>query len=330
MILSNMKMYRPPVTISPSILRLSENIFKEIGRLEGVRMISPPVVLRRSNKIKTIHASLAIEGNTLTIENITDVLEGKRVIGPVKDIVEVKNALALYDRLHDFDALNSDDLFLAHKILMQGLINENGCFRTSGVGILKGTEVVHVAPPAKRVPDLLKDLFSFINEDQDLSWLLKACIFHFELEFIHPFIDGNGRMGRLWQQLLLMKEHPLFSFIPVEELIQANQAQYYNALAKSDQEGESTAFVEFSLEIILTALVKYGAETFARPSDSSSRLEYAQQTLCKEWFGRKEYMSIHPDIAAPTASRDLIFGLKQKRLVSSGQKNQVRYRFVVE
>ena len=323
-------MYRPPITITPKILKLSENIFKEMGRLEGVKMISPPVVLRRTNKIKTIHASLAIEGNTLAIEHITDLLEGKRVIGPVKDILEVKNALVLYEKLQDFDPLNIDDLLNAHKLLMQGLVDENGHFRTSGVGILKGTEVVHVAPPAKKVPDLMQDLFDFINQDQDISWILKSCIFHFEFEFIHPFVDGNGRMGRLWQQLLLMKEHTVFAFIPVEELIKENQARYYDVLEKSGQAGESTIFVEFILEIILASLIKYGTEIFARPNDPLSRLEYAKQSLSKDWFVRRDYLSIHPDISMPTASRDLIFGVKQNVLISTGQKNQVRYRFVVE
>lgn len=323
-------MYRPPVTITLKILKLSESISREIGHLEGVQKISPPIVLRRSNQIKTIHASLAIEGNTLAIEHITDILEGKRIIGPVKDILEVKNALVLYEQLHDFDPLNIDDLLGAHRILMQGLVDGNGHFRTAGVGILKGTEVVHVAPPAKRVPDLMQDLFDFINQDQDMSWLLKSCIFHFEFEFIHPFIDGNGRMGRLWQQLFLMKEHPVFAFIPVEELIRENQSRYYDVLEKSGQAGESTIFVEFILEIILASLIKYGAEAFARPNDPLSRLKYAQQNLSKEWFGRKDYLFIHPDISIPTASRDLLFGLKQNVLISLGQKNQVRYRFVVE
>jgi Fic family protein len=323
-------MYRPSVTITPVMLKFSENIFREIGRLEGAKMISPPVILRRSNKIKTIHASLAIEGNTLTIDQITDLLEGKHVIGPPKEIVEVKNALLLYEKLQAFNPRNLDDLLRAHQILMQGLIDENGYFRTTGVGVLKGNEIVHMAPPDKRVPDLMQDLFEFINEDQDMSWLLKSCIFHFEFEFIHPFIDGNGRMGRLWQQLLLMKEHPVFAFVPVEEQIKINQARYYDVLEKSGQAGESTIFVEFALEVIFESLISYGKETFARPNDPLSRLTYAQQNLSKDWFGRKDYLAIHPDISMPTASRDLTFGLKNKILVSSGEKNQVRYRFVVE
>ncbi len=323
-------MYRPPITITPTIMNLSENIFKEIGRLEGVKLVSPPIVLRRSNTIKTIHASLAIEGNTLTIDQITDLLEGKQVLGPPKEIMEVKNALVLYENLQKLNPLKLDDLLKAHQILMQGLIGESGHFRTAGVGVLKGAEVVHIAPPANKIPNLMQDLFDFINDDKNMSWLLKSCIFHYEFEFIHPFVDGNGRMGRLWQQLLLMKVHPMFIFIPVEELIKENQSRYYDVLEKSDRAGESTVFVEFLLEIILASLVKYGTQTFSRPKDPLSRLEYAKQNLSRGWFTRKDYLSIHPDISMPTASRDLLFGVKNNILVSSGQKNQARYRFVVE
>jgi Fic family protein len=187
-----------------------------------------------------------------------------------------------------------------------------------------------MAPPAKRVLDLMQDLFDFINNDKDVSWLLKSCIFHFEFEFIHPFIDGNGRMGRLWQQLLLMKEHPVFAFVPVEELIKKNQARYYDVLGKSGQVGESTIFVEFALEMILKSLVNYETMVNVRPNDSTSRLVYAQQKLAKKEFARKDYLAIYPDVSMPTASRDLLFGVKNNILISSGQKNQVRYRFVVE
>jgi len=217
------KTYHPPFTLTHLILKLSEKISREIGRLEGSKMIFPSITLRRSNQIKTVHASLAIEGNTLTIEQITDLLNDKRVLGPKKDILEVKNALELYAHIREFNPLKVNDLLRAHSMLMQNLVEKPGHFRTTNVGVFKGTHVAHLAPKALRVTKLIHDLFEFLKHTKDVSWLLKSCIFHYELEFIHPFVDGNGRIGRLWQQLLLIEEHPVFEFIPVEEMIRKNQ-----------------------------------------------------------------------------------------------------------
>src|SRR3989338_8030776 len=239
MILSSMTRYTPPFAITPKILKLLQDIVKEIGILEGRRLVNIPLNLRRANNIKTIQASLAIEGNTLSVEQITDLLAGKRVLGPEQDIVEVKNALQVYDSLLDFNPMNSEDLLKAHKTLMQSLILENGSWRSTDVGILKSCKVSHVAPPSRRVPGLMQDLFAYINT-ADIPWILKACIFHYELEFIHPFQDGNGRMGRLWQQLLLMKEDPIFRYVPVEVLVKEHQNDYYRVLGESDAAGEST------------------------------------------------------------------------------------------
>lgn len=327
MILLAMKKYTPPFTVTPKILKLLQDIAKAVGVLEGRKLVNIPLNLRRANNIKTIQASLAIEGNTLSIDQITDLLAGKRVLGPEQDIVEVKNALQVYDTHLDFNPMDSDDLLRAHKILMQSLILENGSWRTKDVGILKSGKVSHVAPPSRRVPELMQDLFEYI-QTCDIPWILKACVFHCELEFIHPFQDGNGRMGRLWQQLLLMKENPIFRYVPVEVLVKEHQNDYYRVLEESDGAGESTAFIEFSLDIILESMADFSKIASTTPQDLASRLYFSKARLQKEWFNRKDYLNIQPDISTATASRDLSFGVNNSILDSRGLKNQMYYRFV--
>lgn len=320
------KSYLPPFEITPKILKLSSDIAQEIGLIVGAQEDLPAINLRKSNKIKTIQASLAIEGNSLTIEQITDLIQGKRVLAPKKDLIEVKNAIELYSKINNINPLNIKELLKAHATLMKDLVKEPGKFRTTGVGILKGNEIAHLAPPAKIVPELMQNLFEFLNAKNNISWLLKSCIFHYEFEYIHPFTDGNGRIGRLWQQLILMKEYSIFGFIPVEEIIKKNQNKYYDVLGKSDKDGNSTKFIEFSLQAILQALKEYRSISQQKPNDAQTRLEYAKSYLNNKWFSRKAYLAIH-NISAATASRDLLFGLQNKLLTSSGSKNQIKYKF---
>jgi Fic family protein len=185
---------------------------------------------------------------------------------------------------------------------MEGLTNENGKWRSDSVGIFKGKKISHIAPPAKRICELMRDLFDFLTNNKQISWIIKAYIFHYELEFIHPFADGNGRIGRLWQQLILMKEDPLFEYIPLEVLVKENQAEYYQALGESDKLGESTPFIEFSLNIIDTALRSYSQIPQPSSKNPFSRLIYAKSRLLKKWFSRKNYIEIHQDISTSTAS----------------------------
>jgi Fic family protein len=323
-----MSSYIPPFTITPYILKKSQEIFKELGLIMGQKLTQLPFKLRRINNIKTIHASLAIEGNTLDLKQVTHIIEGKRVIGPEKDILEVKNASLVYDAIQNFNPLHSKDLLKAHGILMKNLVEESGCWRSSNVGIFKGSALAHMAPPAYRVPSLMKDLFTFLKNNSEISWLLKACIFHYEFEFIHPFMDGNGRMGRLWQQLLLMKEDPVFEFIPVEVLIKNNQEQYYEVLSKSDHLGTSTPFIEFSLTLIHEALIEYQTTTSPLPMDAMDRLLFASRELADRWFSRKEYLSVHKDISTATASRDLLCGVEKGLLKYKGNKNQSFYYYL--
>jgi len=319
----------PPFRITEKILELVQSISHELGVLSGAKLSIVPINLRKNNQIKTIQSSLAIEGNTLTIDQITDIINGRRVIAPKKEIIEVNNAIKLYNNLNDLNPLLINVLLESHQLLMQGLIIDNGVWRNSGVGIFKGDKLAHIAPPAKRVSLLMNNLFEFINQNKNIPWLIKACIFHYELEFIHPFSDGNGRMGRLWQQLLLMKANAIFEYIPVEILIKDNQDEYYNTLSICDKEGESTLFIEFMGVQILKALEFYNYNTLSQVNTPILRLEFSRIELKQNWFSRKDYILIHKDISTATASRDLNFGVRKNILIYQGDKNQTYYKFKV-
>ncbi|MCX6117983.1 MAG: Fic family protein, partial [Proteobacteria bacterium] len=188
---------KPPFKITSKILALCTDITRLIGQFEGLNSPRPQPKLRRQNLIKTIHGSLAIEGNTLSLDHVTSIIEGRRVIGDPNEILEVRNAIKAYEHAPDWNSLNENDLLRAHQLMMKGLIPEAGKYRSSNVGIIKGSKVGHIAPKPNLVPKLMKNLFDFLRQDQETPILVKACIFHCELEFIHPFTDGNGRIGRL-------------------------------------------------------------------------------------------------------------------------------------
>ncbi|MGX6960178.1 MAG: Fic family protein [Rickettsia endosymbiont of Pentastiridius leporinus] len=321
----------PPFQITNKILKLLQDISYELGILLGAKLYIPPIKLRKNNQIKTLQSSLAIEGNTLSIEQVTDLINGKRVLAPKKDILEVKNAIKLYADLALFDPFSLESLLKAHEILMQGLIADNGCWRKGKAGIFKGNELVHLAPPANRITSLMQNLFDFIRPKNDIfddiSGIIKACIFHYEFEFIHPFSDGNGRIGRLWQQLLLMQTNKTFEYISVESLIRNNQVEYYNALRECDKLGESTLFIEFMLDQIVAALKLYSNNIIYEADTPLSRIEFAKFDLENKWFSRKDYILLHKNISTATASRDLLYGLEQGILESKGDKNQTYYRY---
>ena len=244
--------YTPPFTITAKILDLVSNISEVVGKLE---LLAPSAItpkLRKANKIKTITGTLAIEGNTLGIEKVTAILEGKRVMGSMREIAEVNGAIAVYDKLSTLDYKNLNDLLMSHKLLMQEILNNAGSFRSSNVGVGGADGVVHVAPPHQHVASLMQELFAWLSTT-DIHPLIRSSVFHYEFEFIHPFIDGNGRMGRLWQSLILHEWKSIFSAIPIESVIKETQQDYYAALEASGSMGESTPFVAFMLEAILKA-----------------------------------------------------------------------------
>ena len=312
----------PPYDITPTILKLVTQVSEKLGEVNANFLDKPSPQLRKRNKIKTIHSSLSMEGNTLTEEQITALLENKRVVGPKKDIEEVVNAISIYEQLHSFDPFSVQSFLSAHKGLMQGLVKEAGTFRTQGVGIVKGEKAQHLAPPHLAVPGLMKDLFKYLKNPDELC-LIKSCVFHYEMEFIHPFLDGNGRMGRLWQTLILKEEYPVFEFLPFETLISQTQEKYYKALSISDKTGKSTVFIEYMLAVInesLTSILSFNNRTFS----DTERLEYFI-TQGKQQFSRRDYMNVFKNISSATASRDLKKGIELNLLVKNGERNKTIY-----
>ena len=245
-----MSQYKPPFTITPKILDLVSKITEYVTKLEMLETKTISPTLRKVNKIKTITGTLEIEGNTLGFEKITAILEGKRVLGTSREIAEVQGAIKVYDTLEDFDYKNMDHLLKAHKILMEQILTKAGTLRTKDVGVGGSEGVVHVAPSSSQVPNLMNNLFHWLAHS-DIHPLIKSSVFHYEFEFIHPFIDGNGRIGRLWQTLILCSWKNIFANIPVESVVCDTQEGYYKALEDSGSLGESTPFIEFMLEAIL-------------------------------------------------------------------------------
>ncbi|MGD6740010.1 Fic family protein (plasmid) [Photobacterium leiognathi subsp. mandapamensis] len=244
---------QPPFTINNQILNLVADISERLGKISVTHSQDIDLRLRRINQVRTIHGTLAIEGNELTEAQVTAILGGKRVLAPVKEVQEAKNAIAVYEKLTNWDPETESNLLDAHKCLMMGMIDSAGQYRNSGVGVMKDGQVIHMAPPADRTPTLMRDLFEWLKASDDHP-LIKSCVFHYEFEFIHPFSDGNGRMGRLWQTLILSHWQPLFAVLPVENLIHQYQQEYYQAINQSTIETDSRTFIEFMLRMIKQAL----------------------------------------------------------------------------
>jgi len=314
---------RPPYQISTQILKLISSISEKIGQINATFLDKPSPKLRKENRIKTIHSSLSIEGNTLTEEQITALLENKRVIGPTKDVSEVMNAIKVYTDLSSLNPYSQESFLEAHNTLMEGLIEQSGEYRTKGVGIVTGDQITHLAPPADRVVFLMNDLFEYLEGTDEIE-LIKSCVFHYEMEFIHPFVDGNGRMGRLWQSLILMQSFPVFEFIPFENIISNTQNDYYSALSESDKIGHSTPFIEYMLNAIDQSL--YDTLNFkSRTMTSEDRITYFSE-LTSDHFTRKDYMLVFKDISSATASRDLKRGVNLGMFDKDGDKKNTIYK----
>ena len=243
----------PPYSITPDMLFCVEQIGEAIGRTEE-SAVPADLHLRRINRIRTIRGSLAIEGNTLSEEQVSTILDGKPVVAPLREIQEVRNAISAYEQYPRWDPASETDLLNAHEVLMAGLLDAPGHYRRGGVAVTGAGEVHHVGPPADRVPHLMSDLLSWLDSTTEHP-LIASSVFHYEFEFIHPFEDGNGRMGRLWQTLILTRWKPLFTDVPVESLIHARQSEYYEAIRESSDRGESTPFIAYMLDTILAAIL---------------------------------------------------------------------------
>ena len=280
--------YTPPYTITENMMNLVAEISEIVGRITSWEHMNANPKLRRNNRIRTIHASLAIENNTLSLEQVTAIINGKRVLGAPAEIREVQNAYQAYDQLLSFDPYSLNDLLHAHGMLMNDLVGEAGVFRSGGVGVFNGDHLIHMAPPAEFVHGQIADLLAWAK-DSKTHPLIKSCIFHYEFEFIHPFADGNGRMGRMWHTLLLYQWKPLFAWLPVESVIRERQEEYYAALRTADSTGQSTPFVEFLLKAVLDALREVEADAVPE-ANASPTLRLLLEKLGNEELSASELM----------------------------------------
>lgn len=315
---------RPPYIITENILATIASISEKIGEVNAAYLTKPPTYLRKTNRIKTIQSSLEIEGNTLSLEQVTAIFDDKKVLGPQKDIIEVQNTVKLYEGINSYDPYSINSFLRAHGILMKGLVERPGRFRAKEVGIVKGSEMAHIAPSSPMVHPLMKNLFSYLKNNSDLI-LIKSCVFHYEMEFIHPFEDGNGRMGRFWQNLILIEKYPLFEYLSLESIIKEKQKRYYDALGRSDSTGQSTSFIEFMLEVIDQALSELIAAGRKKLSNIE-RIEQFMDYVGNRPFERKDYLKKYPELSSATASRDLRRGIEQGLITKSGDKNTANYQ----
>ncbi len=323
--------YLPPYTRTDKMIDLVGQISEIIGSISVIGNMHSNPQLRRENQIKTIHASLAIENNTLSLGQVTDIVNGKRVLGAPQEIQEVKNAYEAYELLLTFNPYSIEDLLRAHGILMNSLTSEAGVFRSSGVGVFAGKQLVHMAPPANLVPKQIFDLFHW-TEGATLHPLIKSCVFHYEFEFIHPFTDGNGRMGRMWQTLILYQWKKLFAWLPAETLIKERQQEYYNVLGEADKDAESTKFIEYMLNVILDALREVQQhetpDTYAMPHKVKKLLgvlgnEPLSATKLMEKLGLSRRATLQQSYLAPA----LKLGLIEMTVPDKPRSRNQKYRY---
>lgn len=312
---------KPPFEITNTILDKIAEIAELVGHVNASLGLSTNPTLRRTNRIRTIYSSLAIEQNTLSLDQVTAVLQGKRVIAPPKDIAEVKNAYEIYEMMESLDPYSVDDLLTAHGIMTRGLVEESGCFRSRPVGVVdKQGNILHFGTLPDYVPGLVTELLDWVR-DSDFHMLIKSCVFHYELELIHPFADGNGRIGRLWHTLLLTQWKPIFAWLPVESIIHDRQDEYYQAINRSNNEAESTAFIEFMLSAIKEALIEA-----VQTGDLEKMSAEEQRRYQIECFLKKNGTITNADVremlgvSAATANRILA------KMVEEGKIQRVRMK----
>lgn len=325
-----MRNQKPPFEITNQMIDYVAEIAELMGKLSAVASLSTNPMLRRSNRIRTIHGSLAIEQNTLSLEQVTAVLNGKHVLAPPKDIAEVKNAYEIYERLDELDPFSMKDLLTAHGIMTRGLVEESGVFRTRPVGVVDSEgHVLHFGTLPQYVPDLVMELLDWAKTS-GVHMLIRSCVFHYELEQIHPFADGNGRVGRLWHTLLLSKWNPTFAWLPVESIIHDRQQEYYEAINASNDAGESTVFIEFMLSAIKASLIEA-----ISASDEMSDVKIDKSTL--RWKKIEEYLKTHDyimnadvrklcGVSAATANRILSSFVEEEKLSKYREGGHWAYR----
>ena len=323
---------KPPFEITNAMIDHVAEIAELVGRLTSTNQLLVNPTLRRTNRIRTIHGSLAIEQNTLTLEQVTAVLNGKQVLAPPKDIAEVKNAYEIYERLEELDPYSVDDLLTAHGIMMRGLVEESGVFRSRPVGVVdQAGHVLHFGTLPQYVPDLVMELLDWAK-NSDIHMLIRSCVFHYELELIHPFADGNGRIGRLWHTLLLSKWNPAFAWLPVESIIHDRQQEYYEAINASNNAGESTVFIEFMLSAIKASLMD-AINTSDEMSDGAMdkatvRWRQIEKVLETHEFIMNADVRALCGVSAATANRVLAGLTAERKLVKYSRNGHWAYKLV--
>ena len=324
-----MRNKKPPFEITNAMIDHVAEIAELVGRLTSTNQLSANPTLRRTNRIRTIHGSLAIEQNTLTLEQVTAVLNGKQVLAPPKDIAEVKNAYEIYERLEELDPYSVDDLLTAHSIMTRGLVDESGVFRSKPVGVVdQEGHVLHFGTLPQYVPDLVMELLDWVKSS-DVHMLIRSCVLHYELELIHPFTDGNGRVGRLWHTLLLSKWNPAFAWLPVESMIHARQPEYYAAINASNDAGESTVFIEFVLSAIKASLrdaINASDEMSDAPIDKTIlRWQHIEKFLETHEFIMNADVRALCGVSAATANRILSGLATNGKLIKYREGDHWRY-----
>lgn len=327
-----MRNKKPPFEITNTMIHEIAEIAELVGKLTSTNQLSANPTLRRTNRIRTIHGSLAIEQNTLSLEQVTAVLNGKQVLAPPKDIAEVKNAYEIYERLDELDPYSVDDLLTAHSIMTRGLVDESGVFRSKPVGVVdQEGHVLHFGTLPQYVPDLVMELLDWVKSS-DVHMLIRSCVLHYEFELIHPFADGNGRVGRLWHTLLLSKWNPAFAWLPVESMIHARQPEYYAAINASNDAGESTVFIEFVLSAIKASLMD-AINTSDEMSDG------AMDKATVRWRQIEKFLETHEfimnadvralcGVSAATANRVLAGLTAERKLVKYSRNGHWAYKLV--
>lgn len=325
-----MRNKKPPFEITNTMIHEIAEIAELVGKLTSTNQLSANPILRRTNRIRTIHGSLAIEQNTLSLEQVTAVLNGKQVLTPPKDIAEVKNAYEIYERLEELDPYSVDDLLTAHGIMTRGLVDESGVFRSKPVGVVdQEGHVLHFGTLPQYVPNLVMELLDWVK-NSDVHMLIRSCVFHYEFELIHPFANGNGRVGRLWHTLLLSKWNPAFAWLPVESIIHDRQQEYYEAINASNNAGESTVFIEFMLSAIKASLMD-AINTSDEMSDG------AMDKATVRWRQIEKFLETHEfimnadvralcGVSAATANRVLAGLTAERKLVKYSRNGHWVYK----
>lgn len=321
---------KPPFEITNTIISYVAEIAELVGKVTSTDRLTSNPTLRRINRIRTIYGSLAIEQNTLSVEQMTAVIDGKLVLAPPKDIAEVKNAYKIYERLDELDPYSVDDLLTAHGVMTRGLVDESGIFRSRSVGVAdQEGNILHLGTLPQYIPDLVMELLDWVKRI-DIHMLIRSCVFHYEFELIHPFADGNGRVGRLWHTLLLSRWNPVFAWLPVESIIHARQQEYYAAINASNNAGESTLFIEFMLSAIKASLieaVEARDEMSDGPMDKSAiRWEQIEEFLQSHPYIMNADVRVLCNVSAATANRILAGLAAEGKLIRNRERGHWVYR----